>query len=105
MAQPQDSRTLPIWEVFLQLQSGAPDEHAGSVHAVDGEMALQNARDVFCRHGDVINGIWVVESRHIVATTPEDNPAFFEPTAKNIYRHPQFYKNPRGVRTEDERRK
>ncbi len=92
----------PIWEVFVQEKTGAPHEHAGSVHAPDAEIALQNARDVYSRRGEALS-MWVVESKHITATTPEDNPSFFEPAADKIYRHPQFYKVPRAIRTEEER--
>lgn len=94
----------PIWEVFLQEKSGAPHQHAGSLHAPDAEIALQNARDVYSRRSEAVS-IWVVESRHITATTPEDNPSFFEPAADKIYRHPQFYKIPRAIRSTDERRR
>ena len=92
----------PIWEVFVQEESGAPHEHAGSLHAPDAEFALQNARDVYSRRGSV-NSIWVVPSKHISATTPEDNPSFFEPAADKIYRHPQFYRVPRAIRSEEEK--
>ena len=34
----------PLWEVFTQSKTGLPHEHAGSLHAPDAEMALQNAR-------------------------------------------------------------
>ena len=44
-----------LWEVFVQSETGAPHEHAGSVHATDAEMALQNARDVYARRGNVIS--------------------------------------------------
>ncbi len=86
----------------MQEKSGAPHEHAGSLHASDAEIALQNARDVYSRRGEV-SSIWVVQSSHIVATTPDDNPSFFEPAADKIYRHPQFYKVPRAVRKISER--
>ena len=39
----------PLWEVFVQKKPGVPFEHAGSVHAADKELALQNARDVYSR--------------------------------------------------------
>lgn len=92
----------PIWEVFVQEKGGAPHEHAGSLHAPDGEMALQNARDVYGRRGQA-NSIWVVPSRHIVATTPDDNASFFGPAADKVYRHPQFYKVPRAIKQISER--
>ena len=86
----------PLWEVFVQEKTGAPHEHAGSVHAVDREMALQNARDVYCRRGAV--SMWVVPTDAIAATSPDDAGPFFAPADDKAYRHPQFYKTPRGVR-------
>ena len=32
---------LPTWEVFVQPKSGASFQHAGNLHAIDEEMALQ----------------------------------------------------------------
>jgi ring-1,2-phenylacetyl-CoA epoxidase subunit PaaB len=83
----------PLWEVFTQKRSGAPFEHAGSVHAPDKEMALQNARDVYTRRGEG-TCIWVVSSKDIVSSSPEDMASFFEPANDKIYRHPNFYKTP-----------
>jgi ring-1,2-phenylacetyl-CoA epoxidase subunit PaaB len=93
---PADSE-WPLWEVFTQHEQGAPHEHAGSVHAADAEQALQNARDVYARRGEAIS-IWVVPSDAIVASTPGDRGPFFDPGNDKAYRHPQFYKVPRGVR-------
>jgi ring-1,2-phenylacetyl-CoA epoxidase subunit PaaB len=87
----------PLWEVFVQPGDAAPHEHVGSVHAVDAEHALQNARDVYARRGEG-NNIWVVPSNVITASTPEDMGPFFDPGNDKPYRHPQFYKVPRGVR-------
>jgi len=86
-----------IWEVFIQQKSGEPHTHAGSIHASDPENAIQNARDVYARRGDV-NSIWVVPSIAISATTPEDNESFFGQIKDKIYRHPQFYSVPKGVK-------
>ncbi len=86
-----------LWEVFIQSENGAPHEHAGSVHAPDAELALQNARDVYARRGNVIS-IWVVPSSSITATTPSDAQPFFDPSDAKIYRHPQFYKIPKSVK-------
>lgn len=86
-----------LWEVFLQTKMGAPHEHAGSVHAPDAEMALQNGRDVYARRGHVIS-MWVVPTRAITASSPEDRGPFFDPANDKPYLHPQFYKVPRGVR-------
>jgi ring-1,2-phenylacetyl-CoA epoxidase subunit PaaB len=60
-------------------------------------MALQNARDVYSRRGEAIN-LWVVPAGAIVATQPEDAGSLFEPSDDKIYRHPQFYKLPKGVK-------
>ena len=86
-----------LWEVFVQDEDGAPHVHAGSVHAADRELALQNARDLFARRGK-LTSIWVVPSAEITASEPADRSSFFEPADDKIYRHPQFYKVPRGVR-------
>jgi len=84
------------WEVFVQTKTGLPHEHAGNVHAVDAEMALQNARDLFSRRGKVVS-LWVVPTEYIVATTQQDNSPFFDPADDKPYRHPLFYKVPKGV--------
>jgi ring-1,2-phenylacetyl-CoA epoxidase subunit PaaB len=87
----------PLWEVFTPEAPGAAHEHAGSVHAVDAEQAMQNARDVYARRGKVLS-LWVVPSAAIVASAPGDAGPFFDPGNDKPYRHPQFYKVPRGVR-------
>jgi ring-1,2-phenylacetyl-CoA epoxidase subunit PaaB len=87
----------PLWEVFTQPPGGGPHAHAGSVHAPDREMALQAARDVYARRGEAVS-IWVVPSEQITASTPEDMGPFFDPGNDKAYRHPQFYKVPRGVK-------
>jgi ring-1,2-phenylacetyl-CoA epoxidase subunit PaaB len=88
---------LPLWEVFTQKDGGAPHEHAGSIHAADAEMALQNARDVYGRRGNVVS-MWVVPSAVITASPSDQAGPFFDPGAEKIYRHPQFYKIPRGLK-------
>ena len=93
---PADSQ-WPLWEVFVQPSSGAPHEHAGSVHAVDAEHALLNARDVYGRRQEGIS-ILVVPSAAITASTPDDMGPFFDPANDKPYRHPQFYRIPRVVR-------
>lgn len=88
---------LGLWEVFTQGLQGAPYEHAGSLHAADAEQALQNARDVYARRGEAIS-LWVVPAEAITASSPSDAGPFFDPGNDKPYRHPQFYKSPRGVR-------
>lgn len=100
-AQPEssdrDENSWPLWEVFTQKTGGVPHEHAGSVHAPDAEMAMQNARDVYARRGGVVS-LWVVPSNEVVASKSEDAGPLFDPGADKIYRHPQFYKIPRGLK-------
>lgn len=86
-----------LWEVFTQPKTGSPFTHAGSLHAADKELALQNARDVYSRRGEAVN-IWVVKSEDITASSPGDSGPFFDPGNDKAYRHPQFYKVPKGVR-------
>lgn len=86
-----------LWEVFTQPPDGAPHEHAGSVRAPDAKLALLNARDVYTRRGKVVS-VWVVPAPAITASSPEDQGSFFEPSNDKPYRHPQFYKSPRGVK-------
>ncbi|MDE3180085.1 MAG: 1,2-phenylacetyl-CoA epoxidase subunit B [Acidobacteriota bacterium] len=95
---PPDGSAEPLWEVFVQSKPGEPHSHAGSLHAPDAEMALQNARDAYARRGPV-SSIWVASSASIVATKPDERGPFFDPADDKVYRHPQFYKVPRGVKT------
>ncbi len=94
MSNPTRDTQWPLWEVFVQEKAGAPHAHAGSVHAPDGELALQAARDTYTRRGPVAS-VWVIPSAEIVATTPADSPAFLEPGPEKVYRHPQFYAGPK----------
>lgn len=87
----------PLWEVFVQSSPPNPHEHAGSLHAPDAEMALQAARDVYSRRGEV-KSIWVVPSNSITASAPAENGSFFDPSNDKVYRHPFFYKVPRGLK-------
>jgi ring-1,2-phenylacetyl-CoA epoxidase subunit PaaB len=86
----------PLWEVFIRTRNGMAHRHVGSVHAVDANMALQNARDVYTRRGEGLS-IWVVPSAAITASDPAEQDMLFEPTASKIYRHPSFYEVPEDV--------
>lgn len=88
---------LEIWEVFLQAKSGANYIHAGSVHASDKRMALQNARDTYTRRGEGTS-IWVVPATAIVASDPNDSEMLFDPANDKIYRMPTFYTMPEGAK-------
>ena len=87
----------PLWEVFVRPRRGLSHTHVGSLHAADAELALQNARDVFTRRGEGVS-LWVVPSHLIVASSPSEKDAFFEPAADKAYRHPSFYELPPEVR-------
>jgi ring-1,2-phenylacetyl-CoA epoxidase subunit PaaB len=87
---------LPLWEVFIRRKRGLSHQHVGSLHAADAELALRNARDVYTRRSEGIS-IWVVESARIVASSPDEKDAFFDPAADKAYRHPTFYEIPAGV--------
>ncbi|GAB3566271.1 1,2-phenylacetyl-CoA epoxidase subunit PaaB [Spelaeicoccus albus] len=86
----------PLWEVFVRSSRGLSHVHAGSLHAPDAELALQNARDVYTRRSEGVS-IWVVPAADIVASDPFDKDAFFEPASDKVYRHPTFYTRSEGV--------
>jgi ring-1,2-phenylacetyl-CoA epoxidase subunit PaaB len=83
----------PVWEVFIRSRAGLDHRHAGSVHAADAEMALENARDVYTRRQEGVS-IWVVPSAAITASDPAEGGELFEPAKDKIYRHPTFYDLP-----------
>ncbi|WP_282605260.1 1,2-phenylacetyl-CoA epoxidase subunit PaaB [Pelagibius sp. Alg239-R121] len=89
-------KNTPLWEVFIRARNGLSHKHAGSLHAVDAEMALQAARDVYTRRGEG-QSVWVVRSSDIVASDPTEKEVMFEPTGSKIYRHPTFYDIPDDV--------
>ncbi len=87
----------PLWEVFVQSKAGQAFKHAGSVHAYDKEMAVENARDIYTRRNEG-NALWVVPSSEIVAVGASEASSFFEPSDNKVYRHPTFYNLPDGVK-------
>ena len=86
-------KTWPLWEVFIRSKNGLSHKHAGSLHAADAAMAMENARDVYTRRNEGVS-IWVVESKHIVASSPGESDELFEPANDKVYRHPTFYEVP-----------
>ena len=88
-----DKKAWPLWEVFIRSKQGLSHKHAGSLHAADAKMAIENARDVYTRRLEGVS-IWVVPSTAITASDPADSDALFEPAKDKIYRHPTFYKLP-----------
>jgi len=91
------SKEWPLWEVFIRSKNGLSHRHAGSVHAADARMALENARDLYTRRQEGVS-LWVVPSAQIVASDPSDAEALFEPAKDKIYRHPTFYDIPSNVK-------
>ena len=83
----------PLWEVFIRSRQGLGHKHAGSLHAADAQMAIQNARDVYTRRQEGVS-IWVVPAEAITASSPDDKDVFFDPANDKVYRHPTFYKLP-----------
>ena len=87
----------PLWEIFIRSKQGLDHKHAGSLHAADATMAIENARDVYTRRQEGVS-IWVVESKYIHATNPDEAESLYEPASDKIYRHPSFYDLPDEVK-------
>jgi len=87
----------PLWEVFIRSKQGLDHKHAGSLHAADAQMAIENARDVYTRRMEGVS-IWVVESKYIHASNPEEAGELYDPAVDKIYRHPTFYDLPDEVK-------
>ena len=83
----------PLWEVFVRAKRGVSHVHAGTVHAPDSELALQNARDLFTRRSEGVS-LWVVRSNDITASNPDDSEALFEPAQDKSFRHPTDFDLP-----------
>jgi len=87
----------PLWEIFIRSKQGLDHKHVGSLHAADAQMAIENARDVYTRRQEGVS-IWVVESKYIHATNPDEAESFYEPSNDKVYRHPTFYDLPDEVK-------
>jgi ring-1,2-phenylacetyl-CoA epoxidase subunit PaaB len=87
----------PLWEVFIRSKQGLDHKHAGSLHAADAVMAIENARDVYTRRQEGVS-IWVVESKFIHASNPDEVGSLFEPANDKVYRYPTFYDLPDKVK-------
>ena len=88
-----NQKVWPLWEVFIRSKQGLDHKHAGSLHAADAQMAIENARDVYTRRMEGIS-IWVVESKYITASNPDEAGELYEPAMDKVYRHPTFYNLP-----------
>ena len=87
----------PLWEVFIRSKQGLDHKHVGSLHAADAAMAIENARDVYTRRMEGVS-IWVVESKNIHASNPDDAASLYDPANDKVYRHPTFYNLPDEVK-------
>lgn len=96
-AHAESTANWPLWEVFIRSKQGLDHKHVGSLHATDEKMAIENARDVYTRRMEGVS-IWVVESKYIHASSPDDAEAFYEPANDKVYRHPTFYDLPDAVK-------
>lgn len=88
-----DRSAWPLWEVFIRSKQGLDHKHVGSLHAADARMAIENARDVYTRRQEGIS-IWVVESKYIHASNPDEAQSLYDPANDKAYRHPTFYDLP-----------
>lgn len=91
--QSAEGKEWPLWEVFIRSKQGLDHKHVGSLHAADAQMAIENARDVYTRRQEGVS-IWVVESKYIHASNPDEAESFYEPANDKVYRHPTFYDLP-----------
>lgn len=89
----ENANAWPLWEIFIRSKQGLDHKHVGSLHASDAAMAIENARDVYTRRQEGVS-IWVVESKFITASNPDEAGELYEPAADKIYRHPTFYELP-----------
>ncbi len=87
----------PLWEVFIRSKQGLDHKHVGSLHAADAQMAIENARDVYTRRMEGVS-IWVIESKNIHASNPDDAGSMYDPANDKVYRHPTFYDLPDEVK-------
>ena len=90
-------RGWPLWEVFIRSRQGLDHKHAGSLHAADAAMAIENARDVYTRRQEGVS-IWVVESKYIHASNHDEAASFYDPASDKVYRYPTFYDLPDEVK-------
>lgn len=88
-----EEKEWQLWEVFIRSKQGLDHKHVGSLHAADATMAVENARDVYTRRMEGVS-IWVVESKYIHASNPDEAEMLYEPSNDKVYRHPTFYDLP-----------
>ena len=92
-----NTNTWPLWEIFIRSKQGLDHKHAGSLHATDATMAIENARDVYTRRQEGVS-IWAVESKYIHASNPDEAESLYDPANDKVYRHPSFYQLPDAIK-------
>lgn len=97
VAASKNERAWPLWEIFIRSRQGIEHKHAGSLHAADAAMAIENARDVYTRRMEAVS-IWAIESKYIHSSDPGEAASLYEPAMDKIYRHPTFYDLPEEVK-------
>ena len=97
LTQNKNEKNWPLWEVFIRSKQGLDHKHVGSLHAADAAMAIENARDVYTRRMEGVS-IWVVESKYIHASNPDEAESLYDPANDKAYRHPTFYDLPEEVK-------
>src|SRR5512144_1243147 len=80
---------MPLFEVFIRSKRGLDHRHVGSLHAEDGQQALEYARDAYTRRGEGVS-IWVVTSHNIFASQKGHSASFYHPQDDKPYRHATF---------------
>ena len=66
LATPAEADPKP-YEVFIQLTRGQPHAHAGTVDAVDDQMALEYARKHYGRDQECVH-MWIVPREAMIST-------------------------------------
>ena len=86
----------PRWEVFVRARRGLAHQHAGTVHAADGEAALRAARDLFTRRLEQCGVIGGVGGDHLARRHDPQADALL-PAADKAYRFATSYDLPADV--------
>lgn len=87
----------PLWEIFVRSARGLAHKHVGSLHAADGEMALESARNAYTRRGEGTS-IWVARSSDILVDATACGDRSPEAAGDKAFRHATYYRVPEGVK-------
>lgn len=90
-------RVDELFEVFVRPRRGLDFVHCGSVRAPDAAMALERARTLFARRGEV-GGMWLLPASAIVTSPVDDAEVWFGPHTRHPCREAGYYQVPEGVR-------